>query len=98
MIPLALFASRSFVGITLLTLMLYAALAGLFVLVPYVLIREAGYSGVAAGAALLPFPLLIATTSPMMGALAGRIGARIPLMAGPLGPVDIRGIPCDSRM
>jgi predicted MFS family arabinose efflux permease len=84
MMPLALFASRSFVGITLLTLMLYAALAGLLVLVPYVLIQEAGYSGVAAGAALLPFPLVIATTSPMMGALAGRIGARIPLIAGPL--------------
>jgi hypothetical protein len=37
--PLALFASRSFVGITFLTLMLYGALAGLLVLVPYVLIR-----------------------------------------------------------
>ena len=82
--PLALFASRSFVGITLLTLLLYAALAGLLVLVPYVLIQEAGYSGVAAGAALLPFPLVIATTSPMIGALAGAIGARIPLIAGPL--------------
>ena len=82
--PLALFASRSFVGITLLTLMLYAALAGLLVLVPYVLIEEAGYSAVAAGAALLPFPLVIATTSPMIGALAGAIGARIPLIAGPL--------------
>ena len=39
MMPLALFASRSFVGINLLTLMLYAALAGLLVLVPYVLIQ-----------------------------------------------------------
>jgi predicted MFS family arabinose efflux permease len=84
MMPLALFASRSFVGLTLLTLMLYGALAGLLVLVPYVLIREAGYSGLAAGAALLPFPLVIATTSPMIGALSGRIGARIPLIAGPL--------------
>jgi predicted MFS family arabinose efflux permease len=72
------------VGINFLTLMLYAALAGLLVLVPYVLIQEAGYSGLAAGAALLPFPLVIATTSPMVGALAGTIGARIPLTAGPL--------------
>jgi EmrB/QacA subfamily drug resistance transporter len=84
MMPLALFASRSFVGITLLTLMLYGALAGLLVLIPYVLIREAGYSGLAAGAALLPFPLVLATTSPVIGALSGRIGARIPLIAGPL--------------
>jgi MFS family permease len=35
MMPLALFASRSFVGINFLTLMLYAALAALLVLVPY---------------------------------------------------------------
>ena len=48
--------------VTLLTLMLHAALAGLMVLVSYVLIQEAGYSGVAAGAALLSFPLVIATT------------------------------------
>jgi EmrB/QacA subfamily drug resistance transporter len=84
MMPLALFASRSFVGITLLTLMLYGALAGLLVLVPYVLIQAAGYSGLAAGAALLPLPLVIATTSPIMGTLAGRIGPRIPLTTGPL--------------
>ena len=84
MMPLTLFGSRSFVGITLLTLTLYGALAGLLVLVPYVLIQEAGYSGLAAGAALLPFPLVIATMSPLIGALSGRIGARIPLIVGPL--------------
>ena len=38
MMPLSLFGSRSFVGLTLLTLLLYGALGGLFVLVPYVLI------------------------------------------------------------
>ena len=76
MMPLGLFASRGFVGLTLLTLMLYGALAGLLVLVPYVLMQEAEYSGLAAGAALLPFPLVIAATSPMIGALSGRIGAK----------------------
>jgi EmrB/QacA subfamily drug resistance transporter len=84
MMPLTLFGSRSFLGITLLTLTLYGALAGLLVLVPYVLIQEAGYSGLAAGAALLPFPLVIATMSPLIGTLSGRIGARIPLIVGPL--------------
>jgi predicted MFS family arabinose efflux permease len=84
MMPLALFASRGFVGLTLLTLTLYGALSGLLVLVPYVLIKAAGYSGLAAGAALLPLPLVIAATSPMMGALAGRIGPRAPLTVGPL--------------
>jgi len=41
MMPLTLFASPSFVGLTILTFLLYGALGGLFVLVPYVLI-EAG--------------------------------------------------------
>jgi EmrB/QacA subfamily drug resistance transporter len=75
MIPLALFTSKSFVGLTLLTLLLYGALGGLFVLIPYVLIKEAQYSATAAGAALLPLPLVLAVASPVMGGLAGRIGA-----------------------
>ena len=84
MMPLAMFGGPSFVGLSLLTLLLYGALGALFVLVPYVLIQAAGYSGTAAGAALLPLPLLIALLSPAMGALAGRIGPKIPLTVGPL--------------
>jgi MFS family permease len=84
MMPLQLFASRSFVGLTIFTFLLYGALGGLFVLVPYLLIRAAGYSGTAAGAALLPLPLLLTVTSPIAGALAGRIGPRLPLTLGPL--------------
>jgi EmrB/QacA subfamily drug resistance transporter len=84
MMPLAMFASGTFVGLTLLTLLLYGALGGLFVLAPYVLIKAAGYSGLAAGAALLPLPVVLAVTSPFMGALAGRIGPRLPLAIGPL--------------
>lgn len=84
MTPLSLFTSSTFVGLTLLTLLLYGALGALFVLVPYVLIQAAGYTAAAAGGALLPLPLLLAATSPMMGALAGRIGPRLPLSIGPL--------------
>jgi len=84
MMPLALFGSRSFVGLSLLTLLLYGALGGLLVLLPYVLIRAAGYSATGAGAALLPLPLVLALASPFMGALAGRIGARVLLTVGPL--------------
>jgi EmrB/QacA subfamily drug resistance transporter len=84
MMPLALFASRSFIGLTLLTLFLYGALGGLFVLVPYVLIEAAHYSGTAAGAALVPLPLVLSILSPVMGGLAGRIGPRLPLVIGPL--------------
>lgn len=84
MMPLALFGSRSFIGLTLLTLFLYGALGGLIVLLPFVLIEAHGYSGTAAGAALLPLPLVIALTSPFMGGIAGRVGARLPLSIGPL--------------
>jgi EmrB/QacA subfamily drug resistance transporter len=84
MMPLALFASPDFVGLTLLTLLLYGALGALLVLIPYVLITAAGYSGAEAGGALLPFALVLAVTSPLMGGLAGRFGPRIPLSVGPL--------------
>jgi EmrB/QacA subfamily drug resistance transporter len=84
MIPLGLFASKSFVGLTIFTFLLYAALGALFVLVPYLLIRAAGYSGTAAGASLLPLPLALTVLSPMAGAIAGRIGPRLPLTIGPL--------------
>ena len=84
MMPLQLFASSSFVGLTVFTFLLYGALGGLFVLVPYLLIRAAGYSGTAAGAALLPLPLMLTVTSPIAGALAGRMGPRLPLTLGPL--------------
>jgi len=84
MMPLVLFSSSSFIGLTLLTFLLYGALGALLVLLPYVLIQSAGYSGTEAGAALLPFAVILALTSPMMGALAGRIGARIPLSLGPM--------------
>jgi EmrB/QacA subfamily drug resistance transporter len=82
MAPLRLFASRDFVGLTLLTLLVYGALGAFVVLVPYELIEAGGYSATAAGAALLPFPLAISLASPLAGGLAGKIGARLPLAAG----------------
>ncbi len=84
MTPFALFGSRAFVGLTLLTLLLYGALGGLFVLLPFLLISAAGYSATQAGAALLPLPLMLSLLSPTMGSLSGRIGPRLPLVVGPL--------------
>jgi EmrB/QacA subfamily drug resistance transporter len=84
MMPTLLFASKSFVGLTMFTFLLYGAMGGLFVLLPYVLIKAAGCSATAAGAALLPLTLILTVTSPMAGALAGRIGSRLPLGIGPL--------------
>ncbi len=82
--PLALFGTASFVGLTLLTFFLYAALGGLFVLLPYFLIELRGYSPVEAGAALLPLPAVVGLASRATGAVAARIGPRLPLTVGPL--------------
>ena len=82
--PLAMFATASFAGLTILTFLLYAALGALFVLLPYVLIETQGYSPIEAGAALLPLPVVLGLASPAMGGLAARIGPRLPLTVGPL--------------
>jgi EmrB/QacA subfamily drug resistance transporter len=82
--PLALFGSRSFIGLNLLTLILYGALSALFVLIPFVLIEAGHLSGTAAGAALLPLPVIVALLSPSAGTLAERLGARPLLIAGSL--------------
>ncbi len=82
--PLALFGTASFAGLTILTFFLYAALGGLFVLLPYVLIELKGYSPVEAGAALLPLSVIIGGASRAMGALAAKLGPRLPLTIGPV--------------
>jgi EmrB/QacA subfamily drug resistance transporter len=84
MVPLGLFGSRAFVGLTLFTFLLYGALGGLMLLLPFTLIEAAGYAAAAAGAALLPLPIIIALGSPLMGKLAARHGPRWPLTIGPL--------------
>jgi EmrB/QacA subfamily drug resistance transporter len=84
MMPVSLFASRPFVGLTVLTFLLYGAMGGIFVLLPYVLIELSGFSATAAGAALLPLPAFLALTSPTMGRIAGKAGPRLQLTLGPL--------------
>jgi len=84
MVPLAMFGARAFVGLTIFTLLLYGALGGLMLLLPYVLIEGAHYPAMMAGAALLPLPIIIAIGSPPMGRLAARTGPHWPLSIGPL--------------
>jgi EmrB/QacA subfamily drug resistance transporter len=82
LMPLALFASRQPVGLNVVTLLLYAALNTLVVLVPYVLIEAQSYSATRAGAALLPLPIIMTLFSPVLGAFAARVGARTPVAIG----------------
>lgn len=80
--PLAMFAAPTFVGLTLLTFFLYASLGGLVVLLPFLLIRIEHWSAVAAGTALLPVPILIGLGSRLMGRVASHHGGRLPLTIG----------------
>src|SRR5262249_13834634 len=69
MIPLHLFRSRNFTGANLLTLFLYSALGGVLFFFPLNLIQVQVYSATAAGAALLPFILLMFLLSRWSGGL-----------------------------
>jgi hypothetical protein len=82
--PLNVFKNRSFTAANILTLLLYAALGGMLFFVPLNLVQVQGYSATAAGFAMLPFLVLIATISRWSGGLVAKIGAKTPLTVGPL--------------
>jgi EmrB/QacA subfamily drug resistance transporter len=84
MLPLGMLRNRNFAGANLLTLLLYAALGGGLFFLPLNLIQIQGLSATAAGAALLPFILIMFVLSRWAGGLVDRHGARLPLVAGPL--------------
>jgi EmrB/QacA subfamily drug resistance transporter len=84
LLPLDVFASRQFTGANLTTLLVYAALTALFLLLMLELQNVLGYSALKAGASLLPINALMLVVSPFAGRLAARIGARLPMMFGAL--------------
>ena len=84
MMPLEIFRSRQFSAANLVTFVVYAALSGFFFLFVAFLQVSLGYSPIAAGAASLPVTALMLLLSARSGALAQRIGPRIPLTIGPL--------------
>ncbi len=96
MLPLSIFSSRQFASANLVTVAVYAALGGVLFLLVVFLQVALGYSPVAAGAATLPVTALMLALSPRAGALAQRIGPRLPLTVGPLliaaGMLMMRGI------
>ncbi len=82
MLPLKLFRSRQFAAATTLALVTYAALGGVIFLFVAFLQITLGYTALQAGAATLPITLLMMIGSRPAGAIAQRIGPRIPLTAG----------------
>jgi Na+/melibiose symporter-like transporter len=96
MLPLAIFRSRQFTGANLVTLAVYAALSGTFFLLILYLQQGLHYSPIAAGAAALPITVLMLFLSARAGALATRIGPRLPMTVGPL--LTASGIALLSRI
>jgi EmrB/QacA subfamily drug resistance transporter len=84
MLPLGLFRVRTFSAVNLVTFAVYAALSGVFFLLVVQLQVVSGYGPVAAGLALFPVTVLMLVLSARAGALASRIGPRIPMTVGPL--------------
>ncbi len=84
LVPLDLFKSRPFATINLATFFIYGAL---YVTLSYqglVLQGILGYTALAAGAVGLPMGICLTLFSTRVGTVAGRIGARRFLVAGPL--------------
>jgi EmrB/QacA subfamily drug resistance transporter len=84
MLPFPLFRSLTFTGTNLLTFLLYAALGGTLFFLPLNLIQIQHYAPTSAGAALLPFILIMSLLSRWSGGLIIVYGARVPLIVGPM--------------
>lgn len=84
MLPLGLFRSRNFAVGNVATFGIYAGLGAATFFVALFLQEVAGYTALAGGLALLPITLMILALSRRFGALAGRLGPRLFMGAGPL--------------
>lgn len=82
LLPLRLFRSRQFSAVNVVTLLVYAALGAVFLLLVLVMQNALGFSPLQAGAALLPLNAVMLVVSPIAGRVAGKIGPRAPMAAG----------------
>ena len=84
MMPLGLFRSKNFTGANLVTVFLYFALSGVFFLLPFNFIQVQNYSATEAGAAFLPFSMIVGIFSRWSGGVVDSFGAKPLLISGPL--------------
>ncbi len=84
MVPLSLFRITQFTGANLTTFAVYAGLGGALFLVVLRLQVSLGYSALEAGAAMVPFTVLMLLLSPTAGQLGRTLGARLPMTVGPI--------------
>ena len=84
MLPLAFFRIRNFTAANVATFSIYGGLGAATFFVVIFLQQVAGYSAFQAGLALLPITVIMFFLSRRFGALADRIGPRLPMAVGPL--------------
>ena len=84
MLPLGIFRSRAFSAANLVTFAVYAALGGVLFLVVLNLQVVVRFTALSAGMSMLPVTVLMLLLSARAGALAQRIGPRIPMTVGPI--------------
>ena len=83
MVPLSIFANRTFSSVNIATLVIYAALGGASLYLVLDVQQGRGFSAVVGGASLLPLTLTLLVGSPIAGRLADRVGPRVPMTIGP---------------
>ncbi|MEV8098412.1 MFS transporter [Kitasatospora sp. NPDC085879] len=84
MLPLELFSSRLFTSVNLVTLCVYGAFSGIFLLLTVQLQVVSGFTPLVAGVALVPITVLMLAFSSRAGRLGRAIGPRLPLFLGPM--------------
>ncbi|GAA3228093.1 MFS transporter [Pseudonocardia petroleophila] len=84
LVPMSLFRNAPFSAANAVTMMVYAALGGVFVLLVLQLQVVVGLTPLQAGAALLPVTVIMLALSAHAGRLGQRIGPRIPIAGGTL--------------
>ena len=94
MLDLSLFKNGTFAGANLVAILVTLAMFGIFVFFPIYMQTFRGWSPTQAGAALLPWTLMVVIFAPIAGKLSDRIGSRW-LMAG--GMTSSRSAACCSR-
>jgi Na+/melibiose symporter-like transporter len=83
MMPLSLFGNRNFAVANGATLGIYGGLGAFAFFVVVFVQQVAGYSALEAGLVISPVTLVMFIASPRFGALADRIGPKLPMSVGP---------------
>src|SRR5205085_295453 len=88
MLDLSLFRNGTFAGANIVAILVTLAMFGIFVFFPIYMQTFRGWSPIQAGAALLPWTLMVVIFAPIAGKLSDRVGSRW-LMAGGMTVVAI---------